>query len=206
MAKICLYGDLKQYGNRFHMNVDTAAEGLNGLYSQINGLRKRIMEGWFHVRINGVNLTHDTLQIGLHSRLPKKAVIHIVPHVVGAKTGGLFGFIAGTALVVAGIAVGISTGVGFAMVAAGAGLGIGGFSQMLTRLPKTEKTSSDSNKNTYFSNLDNTMAQGTAVPVIFGRVKTGSKTISRGLETKDEVKENIGDKPILRPIKERSNG
>ena len=205
MAIVRLYGDLKQFGDKFSMNIETASEGLNGLYCQIAGLRQRIIDGWFHVRINGVDITDENLAVGLHSRLPENAVIHIVPHVAGAKSGGIFGFIAGAALVVGGLIVGVSTGIGFGLVAAGVGLMLGGVAQMLTQLPKTEKKSTDSNRNTYFSNLDNTMAQGAPVPLIFGRMKIGSKVLSQGLETVDEVESNVGDKPILLPIKEKKS-
>lgn len=206
MAKIRLYGYLKQFGDKFDMNIETAAEGLNGLYCQIAGLRQRIIDGWFHVRINGVDITDENLAVGLHSRLPENAVIHIVPHVAGAKSGGIFGFIAGAALVVAGVIADVAPGVGFGLIAAGVGLMMGGVAQMLTRMPKTEKKSTDSNRNTYFSNLDNTMAQGAPVPLIFGRMKVGSKVLSQELETLDEVESNVGDKPILYPVKERKNG
>ena len=206
MAKIRLYGYLKQFGDKFDMNVETASEGLNGLYCQIAGLRQRIQDGWVRIRINGVYITDENLAVGLHSRLPKNAVIHIVPHVAGAKNGGILGFIAGAALVVAGVIADVAPGVGFGLIAAGVGLMMGGVAQMLTRMPKTEKKSTDSNRNTYFSNLDNTMAQGAPVPLIFGRMKVGSKVLSQELETLDEVESNVGDKPILYPVKERKNG
>ena len=206
MAIVRLYGDLKQFGDKFSMNIETASEGLNGLYCQIAGLRQRIIDGWFRVRINGVDINDGNLAVGLHSRLPENAVIHIVPHVAGAKSGGIFGFIAGAALVVGGLIAGVSTGWGFGLVAAGVGLMMGGVAQMLTQLPKTEKKSTDSNRNTYFSNLDNTMAQGGVVSLIFGRMKVGSKVLSQELETLDEVESNVGDQPILYPVKGRSHG
>lgn len=193
MAKIRLYGDLKQYGDKFDMNIETAAEGLNGLYCQIAGLRQKIMDGWFRVRINGVDMTDDNLQFGLHSRLPENAVIHIIPKVAGAK-GGMFSFIAGAALAVAGFVVGVTTGIGFALVAAGAGMMLGGVAQMLTKTPKTDKVKEGlSNKNTYFSNLDNTIAQGAPVPLIYGRIKIGSKVLSQGLEVLEETASATSD-------------
>ena len=206
MAKIRLYGYLKQFGDKFDMNVETASEGLNGLYCQIAGLRQRIIDGWFRVRINGIDINDDNLAVGLHSRLPENAVIHIVPHVAGAKSGGIFGFIAGAALVVAGVIADVAPGVGFGLIAAGVGLMMGGVAQMLTRMPKTEKKTADSNRNTYFSNLDNTIAQGGVVSLIFGRMKVGSKVLSQELETLDEIESNVGDKPILLPIKEKPRG
>ena len=184
MAKIRLYGDLKQYGDKFDMNIETASEGLNGLYCQIVGLRQLIMDGWFHVRINGVDINDGNLAVGLHSRLPENAVIHIVPHVAGAKSGGIFGFIAGAALVVGGLIAGVSTGLGFA--------------QMLTPLPKTEKRDSEKNsRNTSFSNIDNRMGQGFPVQLTFGTILIGSHVLSQGIETRDES--DIDHRPIPFP-------
>jgi predicted phage tail protein len=185
MAIVRLYGNLKQYGDKFNMSVETAAEAMNGLYCQIKGLKQQIMDGYFRVRINGVDMNADNLQFGLHSRIPQDAVIHIVPQVAGAK-GGIFSFIAGAVMVVAGVVVGITTGTGLALVAGGAGLMLGGVAQMLTKLPKTDKSADGStNKNTYFSNLDNTIAQGAPVPLCYGLTKIGSKVLSQGLDTID---------------------
>ena len=192
MAKICLYGDLKQYGNRFDMNIETAAEGLRGMCCQIKGFQQRIVDGWFRVRINGVDMTNDNLQFGLHSRLPENAVIHIVPKVAGAKNGGVFQFIAGAVMVVVGALT--SWCGGAALIAGGIGLMVGGVAQMLTKTPKTDKLKEGlSNKNTYFSNLDNTIAQGAPVPLIYGRIKTGSKVLSQGLEVLEETTSAISD-------------
>lgn len=186
MAKIRLYGDLKQYGDKFDMNIETAAEGLRGMCCQIKGLQQRIVDGWFRVRINGVDMTNDNLQFGLHSRLPENAVIHIVPKVAGAKNGGVFQFIAGAIMVVVGALT--SWCGGAALIAGGIGLMVGGVAQMLTKTPKTDKLKEGlTNKNTYFSNLDNTIAQGAPVPVIYGQPKIGSKVLSQGLEVLEDT-------------------
>lgn len=186
MAKIRLYGDLKQYGDKFDMNIETAAEGLRGMCCQIKGLQQRIIDGWFRVRINGVDMTNDNLQFGLHSRLPENAVIHIIPKVAGAKNGGVFQFIAGAIMVVVGALT--SWCGGAALIAGGIGLMVGGVAQMLTKTPKTDKLKEGlTNKNTYFSNLDNTIAQGAPVPVIYGQPKIGSKVLSQGLEVLEDT-------------------
>ena len=182
MAIVRLYGNLKQYGDKFNMSVDTAAEALNGLYCQIKGLKKRIMDGYFRVRINGVDMNEDNLQFGLHSRIPQDAVIHIVPQVAGAK-GGFLSAIAGAVMVV----VGAWTGQ-YWLVGMGVGMMVGGVAQMLTKMPKTDKLKEGmANKNTYFSNLDNTIAQGAPVPVIYGQPKIGSKVLSQGLEVLEDT-------------------
>ena len=203
MAKIRLYGDLKQFGDKFDMNIKTAAEGLNGLYCQIDGLRQKIMDGWFRVRINGVDMTNNNLQFGLHSRLPENAVIHIVPKVAGAKNGGILSAIAGAVMVV----VGAWTGQ-YWLVGMGVGMMVGGVAQMLTKMPKTEMKSGESNRNTYFSSLDNTIAQGAPVPLCYGLTKIGSKVLSQGLETLEDIASKPQKIPAGRPsiVKDKKNG
>ena len=71
-------------------------------------------------------------------------------------------------------------GLGFGFMAAGA-------AQMLTKLPKTELTGDKSNKSTFFSNLSNSAPQGSPVPLGYGRMMVGSITLSKGLETFDDV-------------------
>lgn len=195
MAIIKFYGDLKQHGDKFKMNADTAIEAINGVCCQIPKLKKQIMDGYFRIRINGVDINEKNLQLGLHSRIPETAVIHIVPKIAGAKSGGTFSFIAGAVMFVVG-AIFYWTPVGYPLMAAGAGLMISGVSQMLTKLPKTDKSvDGDVNKNTYFSNLDNTIAQGACVPVCFGLIKIGSKVLSQGLSVKDESPPSKPNRP-----------
>lgn len=185
MATIKFYGHLKQYGDKFKMNADTAAQALNGLYLQITGLKQAIMDGHFRVRINKQNITVESLQFGLHARLPEDAVIHIVPCVLGAKNGGFVQIIAGAALFVVGFFAPAAWGtLGSALMAGGVGMMVGGVAQMLTKMPKTDGyLSGDANKNTSFSSLDNSIAQGAPVPLCYGKMMVGSKVLSQGLET-----------------------
>jgi len=176
MATIRFYGDLKQYGTKFKLNAETAAEALNGLYLQIKGLRQNIMQGYFRIRINGQDMTEDSLKFGMHTKLTEDAVIHLVPQVAGAK-GGIFSIIAGAAIAIVGIWA------GSAFIAVGIGLMLGGVSMMLTKLPTTNTTDESTSKNTSFSSLDNTIAQGAPVPLCYGTMKIGSKVLSQGLET-----------------------
>jgi predicted phage tail protein len=188
VAIIKFYGNLKQFGDKFRINADTAAEALNGLYCQVDGLKKHIMNGHFRVRINRHDINDDNLQFGLHSKIPQDAAIHIVPKIAGAKNGGVFNFIAGAALVVIGVIGNIYGGWGTPFIAAGMGMMVGGVAQMLTKLPKTDKSADGgTNKNTYFSNLDNTIAQGAPVPLCYGEMKIGSKVLSQGLSVLEEV-------------------
>lgn len=186
MAIIKFHGNLKQYGNKYKINADTASEALNCLYLQIKGLKEEIKKGFFRVRINKKDISEKTLQFGLKSQLSDDSVIHIVPVAAGAKNGGIFSVIAGAALVVAGVIVGATTGVGFGLIAGGAGLMLGGVAQMLTKTPKMrDATNDDGKKSTSFSSLGNTTAQGTPIPWVFGEIMVGSKVESQGVETMD---------------------
>ncbi|WP_392559801.1 tail assembly protein [Orbus mooreae] len=186
MATIKFYGNLKQYGDKYKINAETAAEALNCLYTQIKGLKKDIINGYFRVRINKKDVSENTLQFGLQSKLPTDAVIHIVPVAAGAKNGGLFQVILGAALVaVVFFAFGTTSTIGLAMMAGGAGLMLGGVAQMLTKTPSTDNSSEVTKKSTSFSSLSNSIAQGAPIPLIYGKIMVGSKVLSQGLETMD---------------------
>lgn len=180
MATIKFYGNLKQYGSKYKINAETAAEALNCLYLQIAGLKNDIKNGFFRVRINRQDITEKTVQVGLQSRLPASSVIHIIPVAAGAKNGGVFNIIAGIVMVVVGCYSGQYwlAGMGFGMI-------MGGVTQMLTKLPKTNDNNDEARKSTSFSSLGNATAQGAPVPLAYGEIMVGSKVESEGVETMD---------------------
>ena len=109
----------------------------------------------------------------LHETLPDGAVIHIVPRVAGAKSGGVFQIVLGAAAIAgsfftagatlaawgAAIGAGGMTGILFSL---GASMVLGGVAQMLAPKARTPRTQTTDNgkQNTYFSSLDNMVAQG----------------------------------------------
>ncbi|ECG8512493.1 tail assembly protein [Salmonella enterica subsp. diarizonae] len=193
MARICLYGDLQRFGKRISLSIKTAAEGVYALAMQIPGFRQRMNEGWYQIRIAGEDVSADSLTARLHEPLPAGAVIHIVPRMEGAKSGGVFQVVLGAVAVVAAFWTGgasmaawgaLSTG----LFTAGASMMLGGVAQMLTPQPKAPSMHSADNgkQNTYFSSLENMVAQGNPVPVPYGEIMTGSRRISQELSTRDE--------------------
>ncbi|ECG0361947.1 tail assembly protein [Salmonella enterica] len=193
MARICLYGDLERFGRRTDLSIKTAAEGVYALAMQIPGFRQRMNEGWYQIRIAGEDVSADSLTARLHEPLPAGAVIHIVPRMEGAKSGGVFQVVLGAVAVVAAFWTGgasmaawgaLSTG----LFTAGASMMLGGVAQMLTPQPKAPSMHSADNgkQNTYFSSLENMVAQGNPVPVPYGEIMTGSRRISQELSTRDE--------------------
>lgn len=181
MAIIRFYGNLKQYGDKYKINADTAAEALNCLYLQIKGLKEDIKKGFFRVRINKKDISEKTLQFGLQSQLPHDSVIHVVPVAAGAKNGGVLSVIAGAVMVVVGYFSGQ-----YWLAGMGVGMMIGGVAMMMTKTPKMKDNSNDEGKkSTSFSSLGNTAAQGAPVPLPYGEIMVGSRVESEGVETMD---------------------
>ncbi|HFV6587729.1 TPA: tail assembly protein, partial [Escherichia coli] len=74
------------------------------------------------------------------------------------------------------------------MYAAGASMVLGGVAQMLApkaRMPGVSATD-NGKQNTYFSSLENMVAQGNALPVLYGEMRVGSRVISQEISTADE--------------------
>jgi bacteriophage lambda tail assembly protein I len=118
--------------------------------------------------------------------------VHFTPTLKGSKRGGLFGVIAGVALIATAFALGP---LGFSVIGAnaawmvggvGASMLLGGVAQMLTKMPSMS-TGKDAEKkqSTSFSNLSNMAAQGRPMPLAYGRIRVGSLIISQGVETMD---------------------
>lgn len=179
MIRVCFYGGLQQYGRRFDLHVNSPAEALHALFTQIKGLRQHIRNGVYQVRFQGRNQTAETIQDVF--RRPAAGVLHIVPRVAGAgKRGGIIQTVVGAVIAV----VGAYTGQGWA-VNLGVSLAMGGVAQMLTKQPKLETAKGvDAGKNTAFSNLSNTAAQGNPVPLAYGLCYCGSRVVSQGIESR----------------------
>ncbi|EJI1584843.1 tail assembly protein [Salmonella enterica] len=196
VAKICLHGDLQRFGRRFSLSIKTGAEGVYALAMQIPGFREKMSEGWYQIRIAGEDVSEETLSARLHEPLPSGAVIHIVPRMEGAKNSGLFQVIAGAALIVASFIPGLNVAVWAGMAATwsslafsiGASLMLGGVAQMLTPKPHSPSMHHADNgkQNVYFSSLDNMIAQGNPLPILYGEMLVGSRRISQSLSTRDE--------------------
>lgn len=192
MVTVRFYGTLKQFGTTFKLEVQNTAEVLRALTSQIPHLRQFIQQGLFTVRIAQQYIDNRYLEKGLYYTLKENDVIHITPVLKGAKRGGVFGVIAGvamiaTALVLSPLVLGVvAASTAWTIGAVGASLLLGGVAQMLTKQPNMPSVSEKEKKNsTAFSNLSNMASQGKPMPLAYGRIRTGSMIISQGVETFD---------------------
>ncbi|EFM1458009.1 tail assembly protein [Escherichia coli] len=187
MARICLYGDLQRFGRRIDLRVKTGAEAIRALVTQLPAFRQKLNDGWYQVRISGQDISHETLFTQMNDTLPPGAVIHIVPRLEGAKNGGVFQVVAGAVLAVVGYALSW-TGIGAVIGNLGVAMMLGGVAQMLapkSRTPRTQ-TTDNGKQNTYFSSLDNMIAQGNVLPVLYGEMRVGSRVVSQEISTADE--------------------
>lgn len=192
MVTVRFYGTLKQFGTTFKLEVQNTAEALRALTSQIPHLRQFIQQGLFTVRIAQQYIDNRYLEKGLYYTLKENDVIHITPVLKGAKRGGVFGVIAGvamiaTALVLSPLVLGaVAASTAWTIGAVGASLLLGGVAQMLTKQPNMPSVSEKEKKNsTAFSNLSNMASQGKVMPLAYGQIRTGSMIISQGVETFD---------------------
>lgn len=188
MIEICLHGSLKRdFGSRFCLHATSPADALNGLFSQISGLREKIRAGTFLVRLNG-KIQNENNIVENFRQPETTATIHIIPRTAGAGRVGQV--IAGVVIAVVGAYFGQAWAVQL-----GVGLALGGVAQMLSKPPRLDGNSQGqkASRNTAFSNLDNTAAQGQPVPLAYGLVYAGSRVISQGVESRRTSQ----DDPIL---------
>ena len=184
MVTVRFYGDLKQFGTSFKMDVETVPEALRALMTQVKGLREHIEKGHYEVRADGKLLSESSLDTNLNASL------HITPVVKGAgKNGGLMQIVVGVVMIVAafwtgGASMGAWSAMQSAAFAAGVGMVMGGIAQLLTKMPKMDNMGdSDDLKSSSFSNLSNMAAQGAPVPIIYGEMMVGSKVLSQGVRS-----------------------
>ena len=189
MVNVRFYGSLKQFGAGFRLDCQTTAEIVQALTSQIPKLRQFIQQGLFTVRVGRDYFDNRYLEQGLSHKLKDDATVHFTPVLKGSKRGGLFGVIAGVAIIAGAIALGplagiISTNAAWIVGSVGASLLLGGVAQMLTKMPEMKiGTEKEKKQSTAFSNLSNMTAQGKPMPLAYGRMRVGSLIISQGVET-----------------------
>lgn len=196
MITVCLHGGLSEYGRRFNLHVASPAEAVRALLTQLPNLREILQNGFYQVRFN----RHDFSEAELETEFQQggHGVLHIVPRIQGAGRVGQI--VAGVALLIFawwnpfGWTVGGALLTGISSL--GMGLVLGGVAQLLTKTPKldTEQRGQKAGRNTAFSNLDNTSAQGQPVPLCYGRAYCGSRVVSQGVVSR---RVNTNGDPVL---------
>ncbi len=183
MKTIILHGSLaEQFGERFDMDVRSPAEAIRALSSQLKGFADVIKKGSWHLFRGEVKKGNDLHKSELTMATGGKREIHIMPEIQGAGGNGVFQTILGVVLVVVGFVIPGAQG----LIAVGAGLALGGVAQMLTGVTSTsdyQESSADERSSFLFDGPTNTSTQGLPVPLIYGKMLTGSAVVSAGMTT-----------------------
>ena len=182
---VMLYGVLgARFGRIHHLAVASGAEAIHALcvkipgfkrflrFSEERGLNYAIFRGKKNLSESEIGMRQDTVE-----------PIRIAPIVIGSKGGGLFATIAGLALVVIGAVT-----QQYYLVAAGAGLMIGGIAMSMSPSPAgILDKEGDGNRPSYaFGGAVTTMAQGRCKPLLYGERDIGGALISAGVFSEDQ--------------------
>ena len=181
LRKVRLYGQLAKFvGKRVLMaDVATAGEAVRFLIANFPELERHMSDQYYRVDIGGYDLALDELAYPAGND-----DIKIVPVLAG---GGIntTRILLGVALIAGAAAgAGATATASFAstMVALGGNIGIAlvlsGVAGLLTPTPKLPESQDDPTNSFSFSGIQQTNRAGTAVPVCYGEVLTGSVVVS----------------------------
>lgn len=189
MREIILHGALgDRFGESFALDVRDPAEAVRALTTQIPGFREAVEAGNWHV-IRGPLEDGESLdEDGLTVSLGNQSEIHILPAIEGAGGDGVGKILGGVALIASSFIPGLSVAVGSALFGLGTSMALGGVSMLLAPSPAAsynDRESPDQRPSFLFDGPVNTSTQGLPVPVIYGRIKTGSIVVSAGMNSEE---------------------
>ena len=192
LNKVKLYGELADFVGYKELDavINSTADAIRFLVSNFPKLEAHMANRNYQVLVDDYEIGEDDIQNPIG-----KSDIHIVPIITGA--GGAGRAIAGVALIGLAFATGGATlalgfggftgGVGISAMIGNIGLGLTlmGVSEMLFPMPPMPEfqNESDPRISFSFSGIQNTSRAGTAHPIVYGEIVTGSVVISAGIDT-----------------------
>ena len=203
LRKIKLYGNLAEFcggQNEFEAVANTTADAIKFLAVNFEGLDKHMSEQFYQVKLGNTPLDYEEIiyPAGYEE-------IKIIPVVSGS--GNIGKILAGVALIAIGFgfAGGFAGKIGFgeflkaplfnattgalSWTSLAGKLGIllvlNGLAGLLTPTPEVDDSEGDPRNSFSFSGIQNTARAGTAIPVIYGDVITGSIPVSARVVTED---------------------
>ena len=209
LRKVKMYGELAKFVGHKELEavVKNPAEAVRFLVTNFPKLEAYMANNYYQVLVG----KEDVVEEDLHHPIGQDD-IHIVPVITGAggnspfgrvllgavligasfmfPGAGMFGTVSFGGQIAAGTTLGtyaagsaLMTGIGTALSAIGAGLVLNGVSEMLFPIPKPDMPEDDPRISFSFSGVHNTSRAGTAHPIVYGEVVTGSVVISAGIDT-----------------------
>ena len=208
LRKLKLHGELAKFvgQDEFEAVMRTSAEAIRFLVTNFPKVEAYMSYKYYQVLVGKEDIDKEDLH-----NPTGQSDIHIVPVITGAGGRSPFGrILLGAALIGAsflfpgagmfgtqsfggvfaagtggGVATGTAfmTGLGTAVSAIGAGLVLNGVSELLFPLPTPDAQEDDPRISFAFNGLTNTSRAGTAHPIVYGEIVTGSVVISAGIDT-----------------------
>ena len=200
LRKVKLYGKLAKFvGKRvLEADVHNAAEAVKFLVANWPALEQHMAKQHYKLEVGSSALALDEIAYPIGSE-----DISITPVIAGA--GNVGRIVLGAALITAAVMTGgglsvlsapvfstSATGAtvfgGWSVVAGKVGmlLVLSGVAGLLTPVPKTPKSEEDPQNSFSFSGIQQTSRAGTAVPVCYGEILTGSVVISAEIDVSEQ--------------------
>ena len=193
-----MYGELAEFVGHKELEavVKNPAEAIRFLVTNFPKLEAYMANKYYQVLVG----KEDVDKEDLHNPIGQDD-IHIVPVISGAGGGAGRQILFGAALIGASflfpgagmfgttsvfgssVTTTFAAKIGTAISAIGAGMVLNGVSEMLFPLPKPDMPEDDPRISFSFSGVQNTSRAGTAHPIVYGEVITGSVVISAGIDT-----------------------
>ena len=200
LRKVKLYGKLAKFvGKRvLEADVHNAAEAVKFLVANWPALEQHMAKQYYKVEVGSSALALDEIGYPIGSE-----DISITPVIAGAGNTGRI--ILGVALIAAAVYLPGSTAVFGAQGGLGFGVAGGGFSAyalagnvgimlvlsgvagLLAPVPKPPDSEEDPQNSFSFSGIQQTSRAGTAVPVCYGEILTGSVVISAEIDVSEQA-------------------
>ena len=200
LRKIKLYGKLAKFvGHRvLEADVHNAAEAVKFLVANWPALEQHMAKQYYKVDVGSSALVLDEIAYPIGSE-----DISITPVIAGA--GNVGRIVLGAALITAAVMTGGGLSVlsapvfstsaagatvfgGWSVVAGKVGmlLVLSGVAGLLTPVPKPPDSEEDPQNSFSFSGIQQTSTAGTAVPVCYGEILTGSVVISAEIDVSEQ--------------------
>lgn len=186
LRTIELHGVLgEKFGKTFVLDVESPREAAHAIACQIREFKIFMLRAEQNGMRFAVFLNEQTPDNNIGENEIENAtsasVIHIVPRIMGAG-GDAMGWLQ----VIAGaVLIGFSGG-NPAMIAAGAGMMLGGTASLLMPSPSIGERDEEGNRANYgFGGAVTTVAQGNPVPILYGERMIGGAIASAGIYTED---------------------
>ena len=196
LRKVKMYGELAEFVGHKELEavVKNPAEAVRFLVTNFPKLEAYMANKYYQVLVG----KEDVGKEDLHNPIGQDD-IHIVPVITGAGGNSPFGRILLGAALIGGaflfspltfanfsttaMGFGSAAGIAKGVAVIGGALVLNGVSEMLFPMPKPEMPEDDPRISFSFSGVQNTSRAGTAHPIVYGEVVTGSVVISAGIDT-----------------------